>query len=148
MQAGVMILMRSQSFLHLSVPSGVANRSEQLSAQDLFWGIMTVIIGDKFSQFSCRASPGDKSVVKPSREAVVPEHFESLKAITAEIAGLARQQIKAAKDASFGGCGSVEAAAYEERSQRLAVLRSALAETAKMPADTLNMNSGLGNRSA
>jgi len=78
----------------------------------------------------------------------VPEHFESLKAITAEIAGLARQQIKAAKDASFGGWGSVEAAAYEERSQRLAVLRSALAETAKMPADTLNMNSGLGNRSA
>ena len=76
------------------------------------------------------------------------DHFASLKEITAEIAALAKQQIKAAKDASFGGWGPVETAAYEERSQRLAVLRSALAELAKLPADTPNMNTGLANRSA
>ena len=78
----------------------------------------------------------------------MPDHFERLKEITAEIAALAKQQIKAAKDASFGGWGPVETAAYEERSQRLAVLRSALADLAKLPADTPNRNTGVANRSA
>ena len=80
----------------------------------------------------------------------MPRHFEILQAVTAEIASLAKQQITAAKDASFRGWEPADATAYEDRSQRLAVLRSALADIARMPDaqnGAENMDTGLGNDS-
>jgi hypothetical protein len=48
--------------------------------------------------------------------------FDRLKDLTAEIAELARLQIKAVKDAAFLEWNSVESAAYDERRRKLRAL--------------------------
>jgi hypothetical protein len=47
-------------------------------------------------------------------------------AITAEIAALAKLQIKAVKDATFFGWDTAESAAYDERRKRLRELQTEL----------------------
>jgi hypothetical protein len=52
--------------------------------------------------------------------------MEEPKKIKAELSELARQQIKAVKDATFLGWEASEGAAYDERAKRILLLRARL----------------------